>query len=239
LKTIIAFWLDSCNGKSYVSMTRPLQKMIDTMTATRVDFTSYVDKGGYEIVPDRTPKLRPGQTWLDLKLRDIEPARIVGKGGRKFRRRLDDYPQLFSDFANVKAPEELLAFVVEHGPLTQRITGGWESDIVPELLRQAKMMRTRFDDRASGVSIAIPLTDVKASLEADNSIKYRPATLLDALWLQFAQSLSEGAIMRVCRLKRCRKRFPVGGKSGKRLVAEFCCDEHRIEFNSLKRSRKP
>jgi hypothetical protein len=208
------------------------------MTATRVDFTSYVDRAGYEIVPDRTPKLRPGQTWLDLKLRDIVPARIVGKGGRKFRRRLDDYPQLFSDFANVKTPEKLLAFVVAHGPLTQRITGGWKGDIVPVLLRQAEMMSERFEDRAGRIPIAIPLIDVKASLDVDNSIKYRPATLLDALWLQFAQSLSDGAKMRVCRLKSCRKRFPVGGKSGKRLVAEFCCDAHRIEFNSLKRSEK-
>jgi hypothetical protein len=209
------------------------------MTATRVDFTSHVDQAGYKILPDRTPKLRPGQTWLNQKACDIQPARIIGKGGRKFRRRLDDYPQLFSDFANVKTPEELLAFVVEHGPLTQRITGGWEGDIVPEMLRQAKMMRTRFEDRASGVPIGIPLTDLKAWLGADNSIKYGPATLLDALWLQLAQSLSKGAKMRVCRLKSCHKPFPVGGKSGKRLVAQFCCDEHRIEFNSLKRSRKP
>jgi hypothetical protein len=206
------------------------------MTATRVDFTSYVDRAGYELIPDRTPRLRPGQTWLDRKASDIQPARIVGKGGKRLRRRLDNYPQLFSNFAGIKTQEELLAFVAEHGPLTQRITGGWEGDVVPKLLRQAKMMRTKFEDRARKLPIAIPLTDVKASLGADNSIKYYPVTLLDALWLQFAQTLSEGAEMRVCR--RCRKPFAVGGKSGKRIVAEFCSDEHRIEFNSLKRSRR-
>ena len=151
------------------------------MTATRVDFTSYVDQAGYELIPDRTPRLRPGQTWLDRKASDIQPARIVGKGGKRLRRRLDNYPQLFSDFAGIKTQEELLAFVAEHGPLSQRITGGWKGDVVPTLLHQAKMMRTSFEDRARKLPIAIPLTDVKASLGADNTIKYNPATLLDAL----------------------------------------------------------
>ena len=206
------------------------------MTATRVDFTSYVDQAGYELIPDRTPRLRPGQTLLDLKGKDIQPARIVGKGGKIIRRRLDDYPQLFSDFAGIKTQEELLAFVAEHGPLTHGFIGGGKGDVVPALLHQAKMMRTSFKDRARKLPIAIPVANVKASLGPDNSIEYSPATLLDALWLQFAQTLSEGAEMRVCR--HCRKPFPVGGKSGKRLVAEFCSDEHRVQFNSLKRSRK-
>jgi hypothetical protein len=214
--------------------------MIDIMapTPTRVDFISHVDQAGYEILPDRTPKLRRGQTWLDQKARHVQPVLIVGKGGRNIRRRLDEHPQLFSDFANIRTPEELLAFVAKHGPLTQRRTGGWEGDVVPELLRQAEEMRARFKARRDKVPIAIPLTDLKAWLGADNSIKYGPATLLDALWLQLAQTLCEGAEMRACRLKSCRKPFAVGGKSGKRLVAEFCCDEHRIQFNSLKRSEK-
>jgi hypothetical protein len=206
------------------------------MAATRVDFTSYVDQAGYELIPDRTRRLRQGQTWLDLKVKDIQPARIVGKGGKTLRRRLDDYPQLFSDFAGIKTPEELLAFVAEHGPLTHRFIGGGKGEVVPALLHQAKMMRTTFKDRARKLPIAIPVTNVKALLGPDNSIKYCPATLLDGLWLQFAQTLSEGAEMRECR--HCRKPFPVGGKSGKRLVAEFCSDEHRVQFNSLKRSRK-
>jgi hypothetical protein len=205
------------------------------MTATRVDFTSYVDQAGYELIPDRTPRPPPGQTLLDLKASDIQPARIVGKGGKRLRRRLDNYPQLFSSFAGIKTPEELLAFVTEHGPLTQRIAG-WEGDVVPKLLDQAEMMRADFKNRARKLPITIPLTDVKASLGADNSIKYNPATLLDALWLQFAQALSGGAVMRVCLY--CRDPFAVGGKSGKRIVAKFCSNEHRIEFNSLKRSRK-
>src|SRR5262249_2373104 len=152
------------------------------------------------------------------------------------RRRLDNYPQAFSDFANVRTVEELLAFVAEHGPLTRRFTGAWKGDIVPALVDQAEWMRNCFKDRARKLRISIPMTDVKAFLGLDESIVYSPTTLLGALWLQFAQTLSEGAEMRVCR--HCRKPFPVGGKSGKRLVAEFCSDEHRVQFNSLKRSRK-
>src|SRR5262249_37405818 len=152
-----------------------------------------------------TTKLRPGQSWLDRPASEIQPARIVGKGGKRVRRRLDDYPQAFSDFANVRTAEELLAFVAEHGPLTQRL-GGWQGDIVPVLLDRAKMMRNCFKARARKLRIAIPLTDVKASLGPDDSIVYSPTTLLGALWLQFAQTLSEGAEMRVCR--HCRKPFP-------------------------------
>src|SRR5262249_3237966 len=111
-----------------------IKKLSIRMTATRVDFTSYVDQAGYELIPDRTPRLRPGQTWLDLKGKDIQPARIVGKGGKRVRRHLDNYPQAFSDFANVRTAEELLAFVAEHGPLTRRFPGAWEGDIVPALV---------------------------------------------------------------------------------------------------------
>src|SRR5262245_3833141 len=104
------------------------------MTATRVDFTCYVDQAGYELIPNRTPKLRPGQSWLDRPASEIKPARIVAKGGKTVRRPLDSYPQAFSDFANVRTAEQLLAFVAEHGPLTRRFTGGWKGDIVPVLV---------------------------------------------------------------------------------------------------------
>jgi hypothetical protein len=192
----------------------------------------YVDQAGYRLVPSRTPPL---QNW-HVKVEDIRPAYIIGRGGRKICRRLDDYPALYSTFASVRTPEELLAFVTQYGLLTQRRTGASEGDVVPLVLRQAKWFRTNLNARKANIWNPIPETELKAWLSRDLSVKYGPSTLLDALWLQFAQALSDGAQMRECR--HCHRVFPVGGKSGKRLVAEFCSAAHRIEFNSLARSRK-
>jgi len=64
----------------------------------------------------------------------------------------------------------------------------------------------------------------------------RPATLLDALWLQLGQALTSDVQFRQC--ERCGILFEAGRGTGRRLDAKFCSDEHRIAFNSLKRSRE-
>jgi hypothetical protein len=162
---------------------------------------------------------------------------IVGQGGRKIKKRLSEYPDLYIKFADVRTPADLLAFVTQYGPLTQRRTGGWECDIVPFMLREAERFRSQFKERKAKLNNPISDIDCKAWLSADLTVNYGPATLLDALWLQFAQSLSEGTQLKNCRL--CGTSFPVGGQSGKRLnVTKFCCVECQVKFNSLKRSSK-
>src|SRR5262245_54421327 len=125
------------------------------MTATRVDFTSYVDQAGYELIPDRTPRLRPGQTWLDLKIR---PAQIVGKGGRLKPLRLNEYPMLFNEFAKINTSHGLLAFVTEYGPLTYASVAGGAGDVVPSLLDQAKRMKGRLKPQRAKIAPDIPIT---------------------------------------------------------------------------------
>jgi hypothetical protein len=205
------------------------------VTATHVDFTSHVDKAGYDLIPGK----RSYQGWLERESRDVEPDRIRGRGGKQKAVRLDDHPALYGDFASIKTPEELLAFVTQYGPLTFAGTAHDAGDVVDELLDQAKRMEKRFKPKAR-VELDGPLADVKAWISTDKkgkvSIKMLPSTLLDALWLQLGQSLSGGAKMRECR--HCKHWFPVGGDSGRRLVAEFCSEEHKKRFFSLERSRK-
>src|SRR5262245_58002137 len=122
------------------------------MTATRVDFTSYVDQAGYELIPNRTPRLRPGQTWLDLKGSDIRPARIIGKVGRLRPLLLNDYPMLFNEFAKINTSHGLLAFVTEYGPLTFRGVAGAAGDVVPSLLDQAKRMKGRLKPQRAKIA---------------------------------------------------------------------------------------
>jgi hypothetical protein len=205
------------------------------MTPTQVEFTSYVDKGGYKIAPAKRPPRQSGQSegdwFLDTPLSDWAEARIVGLGGGRKPLRVSEYPWLFTSFANVKTLEELFNFITQYGPLTKK-------DEIPQLIDVAEQMR---DALASNRPPLWPIADLKARLvmnkaEKTISITHSPSRLLDALWLQLGQALSGGAQVRKC--KHCGDWFPVGGKSGRRLVAEFCKDEHRIAFNSLERTRK-
>jgi hypothetical protein len=210
---------------------------IKMLPTTHVEFTSLVDKKGYRIIPGkRPPPRRPGQKesdWvLDLRSTDWTEARIVGVGGQLQRLHLIHYPMLFKEFANVKTPQDLLAFVTKYGPLTPSRKG----DEIPPLLDEAASMKDCFKRGVKKLPVWPNLkawfaTDAKGTV----SLKISPVRLLDAIWLQLGQALSEGAQWRQC--EHCGDWFPVGGKSGRRLVARFCSDQHRIDFNSLERSR--
>ena len=223
----------ACHAILALSVTRPIHEL--GMTATQVEFTSYIDKAGYKIVPAKRAPRRSGQSEADrvlnTPLREWNEARIVGLGGGKRTLRLSsNYPLLYLEFTNVGTPEELLDFITNYGPLA-------EKNEVPQLLDIAKRMKGWLRERRLP---PWPVVDLKASFSTDKAqrtvtIKHRPARLLDALWLQLGEALSGGAQFREC--EHCGDWFPVGGKSGRRLVARFCSDKHRIEFNSLERSR--
>jgi hypothetical protein len=196
-------------------------------TATYVDFTLWVDQKGYKLVPDREPKPRSGH-WLDVNIR---PARIVARGGKLKRTPLNNYPALFAKFADITTPEKLLEFISEYGPLTR---GG----VVPELLDQAQRMRRHLKGPPGETNVNV--SNLTANLYTDRikgtvTLRIVPPTLLDALWLQLAQAFRDGAQWRKCR--HCGESFLAGGHSGRRIIAEFCSDEHRKRFNSLARSR--
>jgi hypothetical protein len=205
------------------------------MTPTRFEFTSYVDRDGYKIVPAKRPPHQPGQTQADRILNSSRASwaeeRIVGLGGDKRKLPLGQYPTAYSEFANVRTREELLSFITKYGSLTKK-------DEIPQLLHTAKEMKECLRSKKLPLR---SIADLKASASIDKAkggitIKVRPTRLLDALWLQLGGELSGGAEFRQC--KHCGNWFPVGGKSGRRLVARFCSDKHRIEFNSLERTRK-
>lgn len=203
------------------------------VVASNVEFTSYVDEK-YKTVPRR--KLDKDEDVLSSPIRSDDVDRIVGLGGRQKVVHLRQYPDLFSKFADVKTPEDLLAFVTEYG----RLTSGRKGDDVQPLLRQAKSMRACLRPRHPRIRPSMSMTNLRAWLATDKakgtvSVKIAPKTLLDALWLQLGQSLAGGTEWKECR--GCGTWFPVGGTSGKRSVAAFCSDKCRIKFNSLERSR--
>jgi hypothetical protein len=191
----------------------------------QIDFTSFIDRDGYKIVPAKRPPRLDGETMKDWLLRSPSnaEARIVGLGGHKRSLRLGSYPSLFAEFAQIERAEELLAFVSRYGPLDKENGIQRLLDIAKEMkdcLRRGKMPDHQIVDLRAMVSTA--------------GVKMRPTRLIDALWLQLAQGITGGG-WREC--PQCQKWFSVGGRGGMRVVAKFCSDQCRIDFNSRKRSQ--
>jgi hypothetical protein len=197
------------------------------------DFTWYKDAKGYRLIPPKSWKRRPGQSILDARMSDIQPARIVRNGGALQSYRPLEVPRLFSRFINkAKSENGVLEFVERFGPLTHDGLHR-NGDVVPAVIEQAENM----SQALRGQIIAMPLHSLNASIVTDNGrmrLKVRPACLLDALWLQLAQAKSV-TNFREC--LHCHGSFIAGGGADRRADAKFCSDECRIEFNSRKRSR--
>jgi len=182
-------------------------------------------------------------------LAETEPLkllRIVRNGGPRdklvYCRPLDRSRTLFRIFAtSATTPEGLLKFVQRYGPIT--LEGNEKGDLVGYAIRKAQLMqdtlrwhaRQRGSDKPSLDSVTLHARldwDEKGSL----SFKLRPNSLVDGLWLQFAQEVTRGVHIRAC--KHCGDLFETGVGTGRRLDAKFCSDKHRIAFNSLARSKE-
>jgi hypothetical protein len=166
-------------------------------------------------------------------------------------RPLDSSDLLFKIFANVATtPQGVLDFVQRYGPLTHQGWSAAHGDPVNVIMFNADHMRQVLrswagEKRPPNLPIGPLQTPPSSSLDAmivwdhvAKSLKWelRPKTFLDALWLQLGQALTAGAQIRQC--EHCGDWFEAGRGTGRRLDAKFCSDEHRIAFNSLKRSRE-
>ena len=244
------------------------------------DFVWYRDVKGYQLIPGKEPIRRRGQSveeWLlNARLDDIQPPRIVRKGGKLQRYRPLEIPDLFKRFITMaRSPEGVSEFVETHGPLTRQglltreqveerlkreetYIRGLQEKLTSEQLKERRTRRKPQEKEGDDVFHVIaqaeemlerlrggwgigvmPLNKLSVSIETNGSgkieLKVRPACLLDAMWLQLAQSQSAPNI-REC--PQCHKSFMVGGGGrAQRRDAKFCSDECRIKFNSLARSR--
>jgi hypothetical protein len=153
---------------------------------------------------------------------------------------------LFLIFAKtVTKPGGVLDFVERFGPLT---LDGWTTngDDVNLALLHAEHMRQVLNCWTDKKRPNLPLgqppsTYLNAMVLWDPVTKapkweLRPNSLLDALWLQLAQGLTSNIQMRHC--EHCGDWFEAGRGTGRRADSKFCSDEHRIAFNSRKRSKE-
>jgi hypothetical protein len=190
--------------------------------------------------------------WKDPKGYHLTGQRVVRNGGHRDQlvlcQPLDTSQTLFRVFANeATTPEGVLDFVQKYGPLT--MYGNDQGDRVPEVIRRAEIMRDTLKWMSAQPQRPMPSEDtffgpgvaLQAWLDWDRGSrkpvwKLRPTTLIDGLWLQFAQAVTRGIELRAC--THCGDLFETGIGTGRRLDAKFCSDEHRIAFNSLKRSKE-
>src|SRR5262249_20364056 len=138
--------------------------------------------------------------------------------------------RVLEEFIAATSEQGMLKFVEKFGPLTHDGLRG-KGEIVLDLIDQAKDMEQVIHGRI----IAMPLNKLNASIISDSNrlrLKVSPVNLLDALWLQLAQSNRYG--FRRC--LQCGKSFAIGS-GHRRTDAKFCSDDCRIAFNSLRRSR--
>jgi hypothetical protein len=164
-------------------------------------------------------------------------------------RPLDRFGSLFTDFAKICTPADVLDFIDRFGPLTREGLDPQKGELVNGVVVHAEALRDLLTFAASGdrrpcpegiAAYSSPFAGLEVILDvdpADTSLRLRlvPNSLLDAVWLQAAQQLSSGATVRRC--QHCGKWFEAGVGTGRRLDAKFCSDRHRVAFNSHKRSK--
>ena len=160
-------------------------------------------------------------------------------------RPLDSSQTLFRTFASTATtPEGVLGFVQRFGPLMCNPFWDRVDDVIHHARRMqdtlkwvAAQPRRRPSDREAYFGPGATL-DAWIAWDEDTKgpvLKLRVRRLIDGLWLQFAQAVMRDIQIRAC--KHCGGLFETGVGTGRRRDAKFCSDEHRIAFNSLKRSK--
>jgi hypothetical protein len=187
------------------------------------------------------------------------PQRIVRHGGTLIPYQpTATLDLIFREFINTDpTPEGILGFVNRFGPLTrsgnQYVEGEGEKMIgdpvewvidslnfmIETLATDARDKEAhRFLGRALGAD-GIRLNGIEVRLVFDERtqsprILQVPGDLWTALYLRlFEVQLSDIALRRC---GHCNALFTAGLGTGRHLNAKFCSDEHRIQFNSLKRT---
>jgi hypothetical protein len=199
---------------------------------------------GYRLISSRSmvpvgcsPSFYPDEDWIVPTTSEHVPCRPL------------EVDNLYNIFANIRSRASLLEFTKEFGTLTRLASTSW-GESVPTCLQQAKIFRellqyhqksrgmlaSRFASLPGVYSQELGSVNVVQDPVIGLRLTITSETLLTALWLQLGQKLSGDAEIRKCR--HCSQFFEAGPGTGKHVDAEFCCNEHKIRYFSLARSRR-
>jgi hypothetical protein len=203
------------------------------------DFLWPRDPKGYRWIeaPPPDPAALPSR-WIKA-----DAPRIVGNGGEPIWYPLKKFPTLFTFFSTIRSAEDLMDFTEKFGLLYE-----FEPVVAQDALKQAAQFRALLASKQQGPRQVAILEGEEPfrlrvwwslKLDADPTVGLRfgveVVSLLSALWLQLIQALRGDAKLRDC--LHCGIWFEVGPGTGRRLDAKFCSDQHRVLFNSLKRTK--
>jgi hypothetical protein len=220
-----------------------------------IDFEWQRDDAGYDYIPaaSGTPspsEMSPLYTIISEGLLvPGRPARIVRRGGNLAPDRpFDRVNGLYRIFAGLGTTDEgLLDFVNRFGPLTEFgngdtgeevLFGRGHAETMRDLLSCSTEERGIYFSRFGEAGTSWSRLDVTLAFNLETGkpqFKFRPPTLVNALWLEFGYALASDASLRIC--LHCGRWFEAGPGTGRREDAKFCADAHRIAFNSRKRTK--
>jgi hypothetical protein len=123
----------------------------------------------------------------------------------------------------------------ERGP--KKVAAAFESQLRASIKRSHEAagdpLPANYDfnslDQLIGTAHVIPnpTTGIQVKIVTD--------VLIGGLWWQLAQKLSGAANIRMCRY--CSDAFEAGPGTGKHVDTNFCCDEHKVRYFSLARTK--
>ena len=220
-----------------------------------VDFEWEFDEAGYDFLPggpadECDEKSVFGEVLSALNGEPIRPPRIVRRGGElRAYRPFERVNGLFLPFSKrATTVEGLLEFVTRYGPMTREgneasgedaIIGLSHAEAIADFLKDystdPQTSLGRFGEHGLGWSrMDVGLTF--STVTGWPQMKLRPSSLVNALWFEVAAFLTGDAPLRAC--QHCVEWFLAGPGTNRRLDAIFCSNDHRVAFNSLKRSRR-
>jgi hypothetical protein len=226
------------------------------MPLFNIDFEWQRDDAGYDYVPAAAGTPSPSEMsplyaiiseGLSLAGR---PARIVRRGGNLVPYRpFDGVNGLYRIFANLGTSDRgLLDFVNRFGPLTKYgnsetgeevLFGKNHAESMRDLLSCSTEERGTYLSRSGEAGTSWSHLDVALAFNpvtGKPQFSFKPPELCNALWLEFGAALVSDASLRNC--LHCGGWFEAGPGTGRREDAKFCCDSHRIAFNSRKRKKE-
>jgi hypothetical protein len=110
------------------------------------------------------------------------------------------------------------------------------SDWKREINRMRQFLNNAGFVKMGGIRTKVEVELVSGDLVGNAILRFRPATLFDAMIVQLFQSMAGGGSLHTG--NQCGRWFEVGG-SGKRTLAKFCSDTCRNRFHYEQRTKAP
>jgi hypothetical protein len=195
------------------------------------------------------PGLILPEGWRASRADPGKPQRIVRFGGSLVPYRpTETLDLIFREFLNADPTAEgVLDFINRFGPLTR--SGNEEEgepvapvidllNVMDEMIDLNKGVQKRAlakflgadGARLAGVEVRLVFDERTQALRTQQ-VAY---DLMAALWLRLIEVMASDIVLRRC--GHCNALFTAGLGTGRHLNARFCCDEHRVLFNSRKRT---